>query len=101
MEAQGLKSFIPYDAEHHFPLENIPFGCFKTASGARCCTRIGDKLIDLAELFPHFDGPHFKTLKENIFDKWTLNEFAALGKEFRIEARETIQKLFSADNAAN
>jgi fumarylacetoacetase len=90
MEAQGLQSFIPYDAEHHFPLENIPFGVYKTAEGNHCCTRIGDKLIDLAALFAKFDGPHFKTLKENIFDKPTLNDFAGLGKEFRIEARETI-----------
>jgi len=64
-------------------------------------TRIGDKIIDLAEIFELFDGDYFKSLKENIFDKDTLNTFADLGKEFRIEARATIQKLFSADNAAN
>lgn len=40
-------------------------------------------------------------MKENIFDKPNLNDFAALGKEFRIEARETIQKLFSTTNSAN
>jgi len=102
MQALALKSFIEYDENNHFPLENIPFGCYKSASGkVHCCTRIGDKLIDLAEIFSHFDGPLFKTLTENIFDKDTLNVFAALGKGHRVEARETIQKLFSEANAAN
>ena len=30
-----------------------------------------------------------------------LNEFASLGKDFRIEARETIQKLFAKANEGN
>ena len=41
------------------------------------CTRIGDKLICLADLFPQMDGPLFKSLNgNNIFDKDTLNDFA-------------------------
>ena len=102
MQALAMKSFIEYDGESHFPLENIPFGCYKSASGKNhCCTRIGDKIIDLADIFSYFDGPLFKTLTENIFDKENLNDFAALGVGFRVEARETIQKLFSETNAAN
>lgn len=96
----ALKSWIPYDENHHFPLENIPFGCFHSAGGKiHCCTRIGDSIIDLAALFPKFDGPLFKTLNENVFDSDTLNKFMALGKDFRIEARETIQKLFQGEQA--
>ena len=58
MQALAMKSFIEYDGESHFPLENIPFGCYKSASGKNhCCTRIGDKIIDLADIFSHFDGP--------------------------------------------
>jgi len=89
-------SWIQYDADNHFSLENIPFGCFKAADGAtHCCTRIGDSIIDLSMIFDKFDGPHFSTLKENIFANDTLNKFADLGKEFRQEARATIQKLFT------
>jgi fumarylacetoacetase len=92
----ALKSCIAYDAEHPFPLENIPFGCFKRPDGKiHCCTRIGDKIVDLAVLFPHFKGPHFSTLSENVFEHHNLNKFAALGKDFRIEARETLQKMFA------
>ena len=96
MQTAMTGSWIPYTAENHFPLENIPFGCFKCSHGTtHCCTRIGDSIIDLATIFDKFDGPHFATLKENIFAHDTLNKFAALGKEFRQEARETIQKLFT------
>jgi len=28
----ALKSFIPYDENHPFPLENIPFGCYQRSS---------------------------------------------------------------------
>lgn len=97
MESALLNSsWLKYDEESHFPLENVPFGCFKTASGNNhCCTRIGDHIVDLALLFPKFKGPLFSNLTENVFDQENLNKFAALGKEFRIEARETIQKIFS------
>ena len=66
-----LKSFIPYDENHHFPLENIPFGMYHAKDGQKhACTRIGDKLIDLAVLFPKFDGEHFASLKgDNVFLK--------------------------------
>lgn len=49
----------------------------------------------MAALFSHFNGPLFLTLKENVFDSETLNKFAALGKDFRLEARDTIQKMFT------
>lgn len=56
----------------------------------------------MADIFSEFQGPHFAKLAgDNIFARETLNDFAGLGKEYRIEARETIQKLFAADNAAN
>ena len=94
-------SWIEYDAGHHFPLENIPFGCYHSPDNTiHCCTRIGDCLIDLAHLFCKFNGPLFSTLKENVFAESSCNKFAALGKDFRIEARETIQKIFTSDKAA-
>jgi fumarylacetoacetase len=97
-----LKSFIAYDESHHFPLENIPFGCYNAKDGQKhCCTRIGDKLIDLALIFPKFDGEHFASLKgDNVFLQENLNKFAALGSKFRIEARATIQKFFTQGNEA-
>jgi fumarylacetoacetase len=47
-----MQSWIKYDASHHFPLENIPFGAYYLEDGSvNCCTRIGDFIVDLAELF--------------------------------------------------
>lgn len=78
-------------------MENIPFGCFKCGETTHCCTRIGDTVIDLADIFDKFEGPEFKKLNgKNIFAETTLNTFASLGKAIRIEARETIQSLFDA-----
>ena len=103
-----LNSFIEYDEDTHFPLENIPFGCFKSnpniagTAGIHACTRIGDYIIDLAVLVDKFTGPKFTSIKStNLFDQPYLNTFAAFGKDFRVEARETIQQIFSIDNEAN
>lgn len=97
---QPLKSFIPYDANHPFPLENIPFGAFVNPSTkeTHCCTRIGDYVIDLAVLEQEglFDGPLFKALeRKDIFSHRHLNDFMSLGKDYWHEARVTIQQLFA------
>lgn len=102
MEGAALKSFISYDENNHFPIENIPFGCYQSKGGKlHCCTRIGDNLIDLALLFPLFQGPLFKGLKENVFDQDNLNMFMSQGQDVRKEARETIQGLFADGKKEN
>ena len=95
----AAQTWIPnFDrATTHFPVENIPFGCFHAPEGkVHCCTRVGDYILDLAHLFEHFKGPKFSTLKENVFAQENLNKFAALGKDFRLEARQTIQNLVNS-----
>ena len=100
--ASALKSWIAYDEHTHFPLENIPFGVFTNPKSghARCCTRIGDYVIDLSEL-EHarlFDGPLFSNLSVHVFCESTLNKFAALGKAHRLEIRASLQKIFGSEN---
>ena len=90
-----MQCIINYDKTNHFPIENIPFGCFfnKDHGKIHCCTRIGDEIIDLAILWPFFQGPLFKQYAQknkNVFKNDTLNDFADLGVEYRIEARDTI-----------
>ena len=92
---------VTYDENHPFPLENIPFGVFRRKDGVvHCCTRIADKVIDLAELFNDkvFSGPLMSALTENPFDQPNLNKFAAMGKGHRQEVRATLQEYFSASN---
>jgi fumarylacetoacetase len=91
----ALKSLIPYDENHHFPLENIPFGAFTNPNTGKtnCCTRIGDLVIDLALVEQHglFDGQLLSNLeKKDIFAHQHLNTFMELGKDYWHEARMTL-----------
>jgi fumarylacetoacetase len=99
-----LKSFIHYSCDSHFPLENIPFGVFYPkldhTKRARCGTRIGDFAIDLGYLENKklFSGPLFQKLlhtNTKIFDQSTLNAFMKLGRDYWIEARNTIKGLLT------
>lgn len=97
MEAAALKSFLEYDADHHFPLENIPFGTFtnEEVGEIHCCTRIADFVIDLAVLH---DLGHFQCDKledKNVFKNKYINDFMELGKSAWSAARVSIQNLFA------
>ena len=55
----NLRSWIEVPADSDFPIQNIPFGIFKTATKApRMGTIIGDTVIDLQLLaeWGHFDA---------------------------------------------
>ena len=98
----ALRSSIPYDKDHQFPLENIPFGVFvnPVSKKVHCCTRIGDKVIDLAvhearNMFK--SGPLMSKLDHTVFDKDTLNAFIELGPDYRREVRKTLQEWYHAD----
>lgn len=97
MEGSALKSFVEYDSEHHFPLENIPFGAFVNpeTNETHCCTRIGDFVIDLAVIhnLGYFSEGGLKD--NNVFANKHLNDFMALGKKAWSEVRHTIQNLFA------
>lgn len=97
MESSALKSFVQYDENDHFPLENIPFGVFLNPESleAHCCTRISDFVVDLAVLHDlgHFSGDNLKST--NVFKTKYLNDFIDLGKSAWSEARITIQNLFA------
>ena len=57
-----------------------------------CVTRIGDTVIDLAELY---DAGYFDEfdIDENVFEAMVLNPFIELGKKITRAVREKIQKL--------
>eukprot|EP01059_Diplonema_ambulator_P022863 TRINITY_DN381_c0_g2_i1.p1 TRINITY_DN381_c0_g2~~TRINITY_DN381_c0_g2_i1.p1 ORF type:complete len:432 (+),score=163.96 TRINITY_DN381_c0_g2_i1:60-1298(+) len=87
-------SWISYEKDSHFPIQNIPFGVFEGPDGkGRCATRIGDKVIDLKALadMGKFEGEWGESLKEE-----KLNKFMSLGSAARKAARAKIQELFGA-----
>ncbi len=94
-----LKSWISYDSISDFPIQNIPFGVFRTKIGedSRCASRIGDSVIDLSEMatLGYFDDIDFDS---SVFFEDTLNAFMEFGKEITNVVRLRIADVFSIQN---
>lgn len=97
-----LKSWIEVNPDSDFPIQNLPFGIFKTKeTNPRVGVAIGAFILDLsaiaeAGLFDKVPFP-FDTA---VFSKATLNDFIALGKPVTNAVREQISDLLNAENAA-
>lgn len=93
-----LESYIPYSAESHFPIENLPYGVFSTASDPipRIGVAIGDKILDLKYTPNIFDN----SLRE-IFQQSSLQSLMASSKYTWTLARKSIQSYLSAENIKN
>ncbi|XP_071507873.1 fumarylacetoacetase-like [Diadema antillarum] len=94
-------SFIQYGADCQFPIQNLPYGVFSTAANAkpRIGVAIGDQILDLSIIKDLFSGPILSECNE-VFTEESLNSFMALGRPAWKEARATLQRLLSADEAA-
>jgi len=93
-----MKSFITYDKDSHFPIENIPFGVALIKGEKRIVTAIGDNVLNLSLL--EMDGKFSHTLPKDkkVFHSDTLNEFMGCGKKVWTEVRNRIQELLDAEN---
>lgn len=94
----SLKSWIEVNQDSDFPIQNIPFGIFKTPGGdSRAATRIGDKVIDLYSLALHgfLDGLGFHP---DLFKCETLNAVIASGKTACRALRTRIAGIFEQSN---
>lgn len=100
MEADKYLISIPADSD--FSIHNIPFGVFhlkgETPEHGRCCTALGDYVIDLAYLEQHgfLKGTLLDGSVATYFNHNSLNKFMNLTKQHWQEVRETVQRLFSA-----
>jgi fumarylacetoacetase len=95
-----LTSWIEVEKNSDFPIQNIPFGIFKTNTKTpRAGSIIGNTIIDLAVL--HELG-YFKeiSLPQDIFKHNTLNSFIALGKSVTKAVREKIAEIFDKENTS-
>ncbi len=93
-----LTSWVKIPPDSDFSIYNIPFGVFKKGNTeARCCTAIGDYVVDLAVIS---ENRYFQELEipANIFHDRSLNAFIALGKEITNQVRARLIQLFSSDN---
>jgi fumarylacetoacetase len=104
----ALKSFIDVPRDSHFPLENLPFGVFKTRDGiARVGVALGEYVVDLAvletkglvglppETSPVRHGPAATT--RGLFSQDSLNAFLALGRPVWRSVRDTLQNLLTLE----
>src|SRR5690348_5592722 len=83
--APELKSFVPVEADSHFPIQNLPYGVFRPTAGGepRVGVAMGEMVLDLAALERR---SLLKPLERDssatpIFARHSLNAFMALGRD--------------------
>jgi len=93
-----MKSFITYEKDSHFPIQNIPFGVALINNEKRIVTAIGDYVLDLKLL--EEEGFILKSLLKGnrVFLSETLNEFMGSGKQVWTDVRNRLQNLLDAEN---
>ncbi|MFM7487462.1 MAG: fumarylacetoacetase [Cytophagales bacterium] len=94
----SLKSWVEVPPHSDFPIQNLPFGIFKTEYLSPVAgVAIGNYVLDLVYLHENgfFDG---LGLPVGIFNQPTLNDFISLGREKTSEVRQRISKLLRHDN---
>lgn len=93
-----LKSWVDVPPDSDFPIQNLPFGIFKTKYLTPVAgVAIGDFVLDLVYLHEngYLDG---LGLPSGIFNQRYLNDFFALGKSKIREVRNRVSELLRADN---
>ena len=92
-----LKSWVEVPKDSDFPIQNLPFGIFKTRYlTAVAGVAIGNHVLDLVYL--HENGFLYGLdLPPGIFNQRYLNDFMALGKVKAREVRERISELLRSD----
>ncbi len=94
----SLKSWVDIPTNSDFPIQNIPFGIFKTEYlDAGAGVAIGDYVLDLVYLHEHgyFDG---LDLPAGVFNQDYLNSFIALGRSKTGAVRSRIAELLEESN---
>jgi fumarylacetoacetase len=94
----ALKSWVNVPAGSDFPIQNLPFGVFKTSSlTARVGVRIGEHVLDLKTLhvLGYLDHLAFDA---SDFDTDALNHLMAKGKQATRELRNRISNLLDTAN---
>ncbi len=93
-----LKSWVEVPKGSDFPIQNLPFGIFKTKYlNPVAGVAIGNHVLDLVYL--HENGFFEKLgLPQGLFNQKYLNDFLALGRKKGREVRERVSELLSHDN---
>ncbi len=94
----ALRSWVPVAEGSDFPIQNLPFGVFRTRANpqARVATAIGAHVVDLAVLHDlgYFEG---LDLPKDVFRQRWLNPFMALGRQGARAVRNRLSELLRED----
>ena len=95
----ALKSWVEVSADSDFPIQNLPFGVFKTKTNSRprVCTRIGDFIVDLVVL-DHLSMLDDCEISNSVFDNQYINDLMALGKEKTRALRNCLSDILEEGN---
>lgn len=94
----NLKSWVEVDPGSDFPIQNLPFGIFKTKYLTPVAgVAIGKYVLDLVYMHEngYFDG---LGLPVGVFNQRYLNDFFSLGRKKVTEVRNRISELLRHDN---
>lgn len=94
-----LKSWVEVNPNSDFPIQNLPFGMFRTSqTTSRAGVAIGNYILDLAAIAEAglLDGIKFD--KKDL-SRPRLNWFIGSGKKVTTAVRERISDLLNAENA--
>ena len=93
------KTWVEVPANSDFPIQNLPFGVFRTKSNAepRVCTALGDYVVDLSVMnfLALFDDLE---IDNSIFKNRYLNDLMALGKQKTRDLRNRLAEIFDENN---
>ena len=93
----NLRSWVEVPKDSDFPIQNLPFGVFKTPGlTPRLCTAIGEYVADLQVLSEHgfFDDLN---IDPRVFAQPCLNDFMALGKSKTGAVRNRLSEILDDD----
>lgn len=93
----ALKSWVHVPEHSDFPIQNLPFGVFRTPGlQPRLCTAIGEHIADLQVLSEHgfFDD---LGLPREVFRQPSLNAFMGLGKDKTRAVRNRLSEILDDD----
>ncbi|MCB9264383.1 MAG: fumarylacetoacetase [Lewinellaceae bacterium] len=93
----NLRSWVEVPENSDFPIQNLPFGVFKTPGlTPRLCTAIGEYVADLQVLSEHgfFDD---LGISPKVFAQPCLNDFIALGKAKTSAVRSRLSEILDDD----
>ncbi|MEP7197717.1 MAG: fumarylacetoacetase [Saprospiraceae bacterium] len=94
------KSWIDSANGSFFPIQNLPLGIYSIQEDKRVCTRIGDYVLDLYELYEKNLLPDLNLSEKHLKNDF-LNDLISLGKEFNNKLRTRLTHLLGEGNSVD